>query len=633
MTIIINLLSTIMKSCYNLCNNYGFAIIIFTFITKIVLLPISIWLQKNSIKMVKMQPEINFMKAKYYGDKDAVAEEQAKIFKREKYNPMASIIPLIIQIALLMAVIEVIKAGIIDPSVDMDFFGIDLSRIPNKNGGMLILSPIIAGFSAWLLCVTQNASNVLQSEQSKANKYGTMVFSVALSLYLGWFVSVGVALYWVASNLMAIAQLYILNWAINPKDYVDYEQLEKSKKELEALGNVGKEKTKLFGDENKKREKQDYKKFFSVTNKHLVFYSESNGFYKYYKGMIEYILKHTNIIIHYITSDPDDNIFKLSEENSQIRPYFIRENKLITLMMKMDADIVVMTMPDLNNYHIKRSYVREDIEYIYIPHGMDSLNMAMRTGSMDHYDTVFCTGKNQKEEIYKTEKVYGLPAKNLVEWGYDLLDEMREEYQKMDLNHTDKKRILIAPSWQPDNIVDSCLEDILEILSKKDYKIIVRPHPQHVRHKKAFMEQIKQKYKDNEDIEIQLDFSSNNTIFEADMMITDWSGVAFEYAYTTQKPVLFINTPMKIMNPEYTKIDVTPINILLREEIGCSVDLDKLDSVGEKVDELINRQDEYYNIIGDFVNEYVYNLGNSSEVGAKYIINQLQNKIKERNGK
>ena len=71
-------------------------------------------------------------------------------------------------------------------------------------------------------------------------------------------------------------------------------------------------------------------------------------------------------------------------------------------MMKMDADVVVMTMPDIENYHIKRSYIRKDINYVYVPHGMDSLNMTMRTGSMDHYDSVLCTGKIQKEEIEKT---------------------------------------------------------------------------------------------------------------------------------------------------------------------------------------------------------------------------------------
>lgn len=631
MSILYQVLGWVMNICYSLCRNYGAAIILFTFVSKIVLLPVSIWVQKNSIKMVKMQPEINFLKAKYFGDKDTIAEEQNKIFKREKYNPMASIVPLVIQIILLMGLIAVIKTGMADPDIDMDFLGVQLSLIPAIEGGWLLLSPIIAAASAWLLCVAQNASNVLQSEQSKTNKYGTMILSVGLSLYLGWFVAVGVAVYWVASNLMAIVQLYLLNWAINPKDYVDYEQLEKSKAALAELGSIGGKKRRFFGDPEAKREKADYKKFFSVVNKHLVFYSESSGFYKYYKGIIEYLLKNTNIVIHYITSDPDDAVFELSKEENRMRAYYIGEKKLITMMMKMEADIVVMTMPDLENFHIKRSYVRKDIEYIYVPHGMDSLNMTMRTGSVDHYDTVLCVGKHQREEIVKTEQMYQLPPKHLVDWGYSLLDEMRQEYIALKERHDDhQKKILIAPSWQQDNIVDSCLETILDELCKKDYKIIVRPHPQHVRHKKEKLEFLKEKYCSNPDVEIQMDFSSNSTVFEADLMITDWSGIAYEYAYTTQKPVLFINTPMKIMNPEYEKIEVVPLNVYLREKIGCSLDTNVLNQLGDKIEFLLTNSDKYYDKIGEFVNEYVYNIGKSSEVGAKYIIGQLQKKVKER---
>ena len=632
MELLYKALEVVMNGCYAFCHDYGIAIILFTLVSKVVLLPVSVWVQKNSIKMVKMQPEINFLTVKHFGDKDTIAEEQAKIFKREKYHPMASIIPLIVQLVLLMGVIEVIKRGMNNPAIDMNFFGINLSQVPSEVGISLIWSPLVAGFSAWILCVAQNASNVLQAEQSNWNKYGMMAFSVGLSLYLGWFVSVGVALYWVASNLLAVAQLYLLNWVINPKNYVDYEALEQSKKELEALGNLGSKKRKRFGDPETKREKQDYKKFFSVVNKHLVFYSESNGFYKYYQGMIEYLLENTNLVIHYITSDPDDQIFELAKTQDKIRPYFIGEKRLITLMMKMEADVVVMTMPDLENYHIKRSYISKDIEYIYIPHGMDSLNLTMRTGSMDHYDTVFCVGKHQKEEIEKTEAAYGLPKKTLVDWGYSLLDEMREDYAKLLHEENAVKKILIAPSWQQDNIVDSCLEQILDNLKGRGYQITVRPHPQHVRHRGEFMEQLKLKYEQDKDVEIQTDFSSNNTVFEADLMITDWSGIAYEYAYTTQKPVLFINTPMKIMNPEYQKIDTVPLNILLREEIGCSLNLDELNQLGDKVQMLLEHKADYYERIGSFVQEYVYNHGISAEIGAKYIVAAIQRKIKGRKG-
>lgn len=620
----------IMKQCYTLCGNYGVAVILFTFITKIILLPVSVWVQKNSIKMVKIQPDINFLKVRHFGDADAIAEGQNKLFRQAGYHPLASIVPTVIQLVLLMAVIAAIKAGMADSSIDMRFLGVDLSLIPAQGRGWLILSPIAAGASAWLMCAAQNQSNVLQAEQDNWNKYGMLILSVGLSLYLGWFVSVGVALYWVASNLFSIAQLYLLNMAIDPKKYVDYARLEESKKQLSELQQLGGKRHGREARDLARRERADYKRFFSVLNKHLVFYSESSGFYKYYKGIIEYILKNTNIAVHYITSDPNDQVFAISQSQPRLKPYYIAEKRLITLMMKLDCDVMVMTMPDIENFHIKRSYVRKDIEYVYVPHCIDSINMTMRTGAVDHYDSVLCVGKHQKEEITNTEAVYGLPHKTLVDWGYTLLDEMRAQYAAS--AHEDKpgKKILIAPSWQKDNIVDSCLEEILDTLKGRGYQITVRPHPQEVRLKQAYMEQLEAKYAADRDVEIQTDFSSNSTVFESDLLITDWSGITYEYAFTTLRPVLFIDTPMKVMNPEYEKINTPPINIWMREVIGAVVKPDELEKLPEAVERLLSGRDEYRERIDRFVHEYVYNLGNSGEVGAKYIINEIQEKIKER---
>ena len=620
----------IMKQCYTLCGNYGVAVILFTFITKIILLPVSVWVQKNSIKMVKIQPDINFLKVRHFGDADAIAEGQNKLFRQAGYHPLASIVPTVIQLVLLMAVIAAIKAGMADSSIDMRFLGVDLSLIPAQGRGWLILFPIAAGASAWLMCAAQNQSNVLQAEQDNWNKYGMLILSVGLSLYLGWFVSVGVALYWVASNLFSIAQLYLLNMALDPKKYVDYARLEESKKQLSELQQLGGKRHGREARELARRERADYKRFFSVLNKHLVFYSESSGFYKYYKGIIEYILKNTNIAVHYITSDPNDQVFAISQSQPRLKPYYIAEKRLITLMMKLDCDVMVMTMPDIENFHIKRSYVRKDIEYVYVPHCIDSINMTMRTGAVDHYDSVLCVGKHQKEEITNTEAVYGLPHKTLVDWGYTLLDEMRAQYAAS--AHEDKpgKKILIAPSWQKDNIVDSCLEEILDTLKGRGYQITVRPHPQEVRLKQAYMEQLEAKYAADRDVEIQTDFSSNSTVFESDLLITDWSGITYEYAFTTLRPVLFIDTPMKVMNPEYEKINTPPINIWMREVIGAVVKPDELEKLPEAVERLLSGRDEYRERIDRFVHEYVYNLGNSGEVGAKYIINEIQKKIKER---
>ncbi|MBR2741840.1 membrane protein insertase YidC [Candidatus Saccharibacteria bacterium] len=629
----VDFLGWIMKLCYNMVGNYGVAIILFTLVSKIILLPISIWVQKNSIKMVKMQPEINQLKTKYFGDKDTIAEEESKIYKKYKYNPLASLVPLVAQIILLLGVVEIVK----NPSLyigvenlDFDFLGFDLRWIAIENGGTAIWIPVIAGLSALALCIGQNIMNPLQAEQSKWNKYGMLVLSVGLSIYLGTFVTAGVALYWTASNLMAILQQWLLNIFINPKKHIDYKALEKSRAELKELQDLNKSNKRT--KEQIKKEKADYKRFFSIVNKKLVFYSESNGFYKYYKGMIEYILKNTNLTIHYITSDYNDQIFELAKTEKHIKPYYIEEKKLITLMMKMDADVVAMTMPDINNYHIKRSYIRKDIEYVYIPHGIDSPNLTMRKGSMDNYDSVFVTGKYQREECEKTNKVYNLKDRKIINLGYPLLDEMITDYKKSSKKTTKKKTIMIAPSWQKDNIIDLCLDQILDLLKGENYQVIVRPHPQHVRHMKEMFNKMQEKYQDT-NITIQTDFSSTDSVFNADLLITDWSSIGYEYAFTTEKPVISIDTPMKIMNPEYKKIKVEPFNIWARSEIGEVVKVKDVKNINKTVQKILKDPKKYQKKIATLKKDSMYNLGNSAKVGAEYIIQCVQDKIKERKKK
>lgn len=687
-------LGPVMRFCYDIISNYGWAIILFTLFSKIVLLPVSVWVQKNSIKMVKMQPAVNRIKIDHFGDKDAIADETSKLYKKEKYNAFASLIPMLIQIVLLIGLVEVINHPLtyitrsgsdsisamtqvaldnnekLDPkssgleiavvedirgdryleqytdaaaandqkqptevieeikSFKMSFAGFDLGWIATTNGGIAWLVPVIAGFSAFLLCIAQNAINVLQAEQSKLNKYGMMAFSVGLSLYLGMFVPAGVALYWTASNLFAILQQWLLNIVINPKKHVDYAELEKTREELAKLNNM--KSVKSLSPEAKKKAKEDYKRFFGVVNKHLVFYSESNGFYKYYKGIIEYILDHTNVAVHYITSDPNDSIFELEKQNSKIKAYFIDEKRLITLMMKMDADVVVMTMPDLDTYHIKRSYVRKDIKYVYIPHGMDSNNMTFRPHALDAFDTIFASGPHQLEEAEKTAKLNDLKDQKFVKYGYCLLDAMIADYESAPHPENEVKTVLIAPSWQKDNIIDLCLDDVMNSMRGKDYRVIVRPHPQHVRHAAEKFESMKEQYKDDKNITIQTDFSSNDTVFNADILITDWSSICQDYAFTTKKPVIFIDTPPKIMNPDYKLIDTEPINFWIRNEIGVLVKLDELDKLDSIVREMLENRDVYHDKIAALTERCVYNLGTSSEVGGKYIIEAIQDQVKKR---
>ncbi len=681
-------LGYVMEWCYSFISNYGIAIIVFTLLTKIIMLPVSIWLQKNSIKMVEMQPSINRIKAKFFGDADMIAEEQSKLFKEKKYNPLASLIPLLIQVILLMGVVGVIynpfkclfhmDASLIDAinalassisgisaeessiqltaieliknpehfgafaalaeqfpsldvagyletikSFDLNFLGIDLTWNPSVKLGITILMPVIAGLSAWLLCVAQNKSNVLQAEQSKFNKYGTMAFSVVLSLYLGFFVPAGIAVYWVASNIFAILQLYLLNLILPPKKYVDYAALEESRKELAALENIDGGK-KAHSKENAAREKADYKRFFKITNKHVVFYSEKSGFYKYYKEIIEYLLKKTNLSIHYVTNDPNDAIFALAETEPKIKPYYIGVKKMIPLMMKMDADIVVMTTPDLDNYYIKRSLVRKDIEYIYVPHDSASAVMGFREHCLDNFDTVYAVGPHIETEVRAMEKLYGTKEKTVVEFGYPLIEDLIDSYEAMEKTEHERKQILIGPSWQEDNLLDSCIDTLIEQLYCDDYHIIVRPHPEYMKRFAPKMEMIKEKHKDKigDGLTFELDFTTNSSTYQSDILITDWSGIGLEFCFATLKPALFINTKIKMENPNYEQIGVIPQEISLRSRIGVALDKNELDKTAETVKMLISSE-TYRDSIKAIREEYFYSLGSHGKVGGEHIIKSL----------
>ncbi|MBR1765123.1 MAG: membrane protein insertase YidC [Ruminococcus sp.] len=668
-TFLSEILGYVMRACYSLIGNYGLSIILFTLLTKVLLFPLSIMTQKNSIKMVNLQPKLDELKIKYIDDKDKYTDEQVALYKKYKYNPFLDMLPLLLQIPIVLGLVGVIyrplsyvlsvgsetvdklnswlintvgisdagstyqitiaeklRAGLEPPAdvsrsdissilgLDMTFLGIDLGKTPSFKGNyILLLIPLLAGLSAWLLCFAQNRLNVLQIAQGKLNKIATTVFMVAFSTYFALIVPCGVGLYWIFGNLFAIPLMVVTNLVIPPKKYVDYNKLM-----------LIKQQKKLKEEEyskHKKREAADYKRFFSNKDMQLMFYSESNGFFKYYEAIISYICEHSDIVIHYVTSDPNDNIFK--DPREQIRSYYVSSDRyLIPLFMKLDCDMCVMTVPDLEKYHIKRSRVRKDIEYVFACHGMGSISF-YRKGALDWFDTILCPGIDQFEEIRAYEKLYKTPEKLIVETGYPLIDSMLADYESREHPAHERPQILIAPSWQPENIIELCAEKLLDELSKGDYDIILRPHPQQVRHEPERFEQMKEKYASFDNIEIQTDFSITNPVMESDLLITDWSDIACEFAFVTKHPVVYIDTPMKIMNHDYEQINIEPMNKRLRPVMGKVVAPDALDDICELIDQVLSEKEQYSKAIDKAFHEHVYNVGKSAVLCGKYIIRSI----------
>ena len=111
-------------------------------------------------------------------------------------------------------------------------------------------------------------------------------------------------------------------------------------------------------------------------------------------------------------------------------------------------------------------------------------------------------------------------------------------------------------------------------------------------------------------------------------MITDWSGVATEFCFATKRPAVFINTKMKCPNPNYEKIPLVPVEISLRNEIGASVDKDKVSTLPEVLDSLDANAEAYKKAIIEREKTLIFNPGCAAKCGADYILKSLSEKAK-----
>ena len=620
-----NPLEFILSQAYLLVGDYGWAILLFAVLVRVVLFPTNLAAHKNALRFLKLQPTLNLMKIRFAADREALYEEQNKLFKKEGYNPFVGLMPLILQLLIVVGMLQAMY-GFIEQMAGaaMPFLGLDLGETPLIGApSPLWVIPVLSGVTAVIFCFFQTVLSPGALGQGRAANLGLTVFTVIFSLYFAFVTPAGVGLYWTAGNVLGVFVLLILNAMYNPR-HLATEALAAiraaRKSPIEKKESCQRQKALAA------REKADAARFMAA-DKRLVFYALSGGQYKYYKTIIDYLIEHSDIIIHYLSNDPDDAVF--ARADGRLVPYYAGQRKTMSLMLKLETDILATTVQGLSTYHFKRSMAKSDIEYIYIEHGPASTHLTARAEAYDRFDTIFCTGPHHVAEMRRREEMAGLPRKTLVKAGYGLYDQLAAayaEHKKAAPDVSQRPQILVAPSWQADNIMELCLDEVLEALIGRGFKIIVRPHPQYVR---MFAPQIKQvcdRYAaavaDGE-LVFETDFSGNEAIFTSDVLITDWSGIAFEFSYCTLRPSIFVNTPMKVTNPDWESYGLPVLDISLRGQLGLSLDVAELGQLGRVAEECIAARDDYGERISRIVEEYLFYPGRSGEIGGKYIMRRI----------
>jgi hypothetical protein len=354
----------------------------------------------------------------------------------------------------------------------------------------------------------------------------------------------------------------------------------------------------------------------------IVFYSEDDYSFLHFDALIRELTGRYGHSICYLTSQQNDPI--LTTNRPRVRPFFIGEGWTRTsLFMRMDARTVVMTMPDLETYHLKRSRVA-DVHYVYLFHAMVSTHSNYREFAFDNYDTILLTGPYQRDEVRATEQAYGLPQKHLVEYGYPHLEKLIEDARRWRATHVSgpgdgPPRVLLAPTWGPNAILEAMGASFVSRLLAAGIFVTVRPHPVTTRKRPDLIEDLRARFGDDASFRLETDIRSQSTLYEADLMICDWSGVSMEYAFSCERPVLFIDLPKKLNNPNADRIGMTPVETSIRHEIGEVISPDDLDALPEAIGRCIRNRDAYIDKIRDLRSRYVFNLNRSAEVGARYI--------------
>ena len=269
----------------------------------------------------------------------------------------------------------------------------------------------------------------------------------------------------------------------------------------------------------------------------LVIYAEEKRYWTTF-GPICRELERRGQETVYLTASPDDPVFR--QGFARIHPEVIgKGNKAWSRLNFLKAKVVLATTPSLDVYQWKRS--RDVSWYVHIPHAPNDVTRYRMFG-IDYFDAVLLSGAYQMDQIRQLEKLRNLPAKELRLVGMPYLDGLREKLASAEQTKNACRTVLLAPSWGESGILSRYGGAMIDALLKTGYHIIVRPHPQSFESEKDMLSELQKKYPDSDQLEWNGDADNFEALRRSDILISDFSGVIFDYTLVFDRPVLYADT-------------------------------------------------------------------------------------------
>ncbi len=269
----------------------------------------------------------------------------------------------------------------------------------------------------------------------------------------------------------------------------------------------------------------------------LVIFSDNKRYWNIFEPVCRELDRRGTEVV-YMTASPDDPA--LNSPFEHVKGEFIGEgNRAFARLNFLKADIVLSTTPGLDVYQWKRS--RDVKWYVHILHAASEVTL-YRSFGLDYYDAVFTSGKFQEDDIRALEKMRGLPEKELVRAGIPYMDEMKARLEKAEPMERNRITVLLAPTWGPEGILSKYGDSIIDELIKTGYDLIIRPHPQSFVSETELLDRLMGKYPETDVLKWNRDSDNFDVLRKADIMISDFSGVLFDYTLVYDKPVVYTAT-------------------------------------------------------------------------------------------
>lgn len=203
-------------------NNYGWTIIVFTILIRIILLPLNAITIRSTSKMQQIQPQVDELRKKYPGrdveSRQLLSQETNKLYKEAGVNPYTGCLPVVIQLPVMYALYQAIWRT---PQLQNGhFLWMDLGK-PDPYYVMPILAMIFTFISTYISQLSTPSSS--QNWMTKVMTYGMAVMVGVMAIGF----QSAITLYWVISNLFQAVQTFILQ---NP---IKYKREQEAKKEAE----------------------------------------------------------------------------------------------------------------------------------------------------------------------------------------------------------------------------------------------------------------------------------------------------------------------------------------------------------------------------------------------------------------